>query len=625
VFGNGMLLSEHIRLVAAFDHRHIFVDPDPDAASSYVERRRLFDLPRSSWDDYDRSLISAGGGVWPRTAKSIPLSEEAREALGIDTGSAAMSPQELMKAILQAPVDLLWNGGIGTYVKAATESHADVGDKANDGIRINGRQLRVKVVGEGGNLGLTQRGRIEYAMNKGQICTDFIDNSAGVDCSDHEVNIKVLLGGAVADGELSMADRDELLAQMTDEVAELVLRDNYDQATALGNARAQTRSLLPVHRRMITDLEHSGRLDRTIEALPTDEELAARGETGTGLTSPEFAVLLAYVKIALEDEVVDSSLPDDEWTADVLSEYFPTPLHQTCGDRMAGHPLRREIVTTSLVNETVNRGGTSFIFRAVEETGASADDVIRGYVVVRDIYGLRDLWRAVEELDNKVPTDAQTAVYLASRRLMDRAVRWLMQNRRSPLDVPAEIARLQAGVARLLPELDTLFQGREREALEQHTAALVKRGIPEDVSAWATRIVYGFGLLDIVEVALATDRDTTEVAGVYFVLSELFRVDDLLSKISALPREDRWQTLARMALRYDLYAALAALTQEVLNSTPPESAPEDRVAQWEQLNTASIARTRNSLGEFKESHADLAALSVVLRQIRTLVRTAAAT
>jgi glutamate dehydrogenase len=621
-----MLLSEHIRLVAAFDHRHIFIDPSPDAASSYVERRRLFELPRSTWDDYDRSLISSGGGVWPRTAKAIPLSAQARAALGIeDTGVASMSPPELMKAILQAPVDLLWNGGIGTYVKATDETHAEVGDKANDGIRVNGRQLRCRVVGEGGNLGLTQRGRIEYASAGRHICTDFIDNSAGVDCSDHEVNIKILLGGAVADGELTMAERDELLVEMTDEVAALVLRDNYDQACALGNARAQTRSLLPVHRRMISDLERAGRLDRTIEALPTDEELAARGEeTGTGLTSPEFAVLLAYVKIVLEDDIVESSLPDDPWTAEVLADYFPTPLRERCPDRMAGHRLRREIVTTSLVNETVNRGGTSFIYRAVEETGASAEDVIRGYVVVRDIYGLRELWAAVEALDNKVPTAAQTQVYLASRRLLDRAVRWLMQNRRSPLDVEAQIARFQPGIRSLLPDVRTLFRGREGDALEEYAASLVASGIPEDLADWATRIVYGFGLLDIVEVALVAERDVAEVAEVYFVLSEQFRVDDLLSKISALPREDRWQTLARMALRYDLYAALAALTKEVLSSTPADQPAEDRVAQWEQANASSITRTRKAIGEFGDSQADLAALSVLLRQIRTLVRTAAA-
>ena len=624
VFGNGALLSEHMRLIAAFDHRHIFIDPTPDAASSYVERKRLFDMPRSSWDDYDRALISAGGGVWERTAKKVEISPEIRLALGLPDGATSMSPQELMKSILQAPVDLLWNGGIGTYVKASDESHAEVGDKSTDAIRVNGDQVRARVIGEGGNLGMTQRGRIEYAMCGGLVFADFIDNSAGVDCSDHEVNIKILLGGPINDGQLSMEDRDELLVQMTDEVAELCLRDNYDQARALGNALLQARPLLPVHRRMITELERSGRLERTLESLPTDEELTARAEAGKGLTQPELAVLLAYVKIALEDEVVSSSLADDAWTQDVLRDYFPHPLTERFADRMAGHALRRDIVATSLVNEAINRGGISFVFRVVEETDASPADVLRAYVIAREVYGLRELWLAVEALDGEVDAAAQTAVYLDSRRLLDRMVRWLLQNRRAPLDVEAEIARLKPGVTRLLPDLGTLFRGAERESLRAHIAAMLERGIPEQTADWATRVMYGFGLIDIVEVAQGRGRDVAEVAGLYYVLSEHFRVDDLLSKISLLPREDRWQTLARMALRYDLYAALAALTGEVLASTSQGSTPEDRVTEWERVNEASIARVRKAIGEFQDSHADLAALSVLLRQIRTLVRTSAA-
>jgi glutamate dehydrogenase len=624
VFGNGMLLSEHIRLVAAFDHRHIFLDPDPDPATSYAERRRLFDLPRSSWVDYNPGLISAGGGVHPRTAKSVPVTPQVRAALGLDDAVTAMSPAELMRAILTAPVDLLFNGGIGTYVKASSETHADVGDKSNDAIRVNGRQLRAKVVGEGGNLGLTQRGRIEYALHGGRIYTDFIDNSAGVDCSDHEVNIKILVGGAVADGELSVTERDELLVEMTDEVAALVLRDNYDQACAVGNARAQARSLLPVHRRMIADLERAGQLDRSLEALPADDELAVRAEAGAGLATPEFAVLLAYVKIVLEREVLADALVDEAWTTDVLARYFPTPLRERFAGRMADHRLRREIITTALVNEVVNRGGTSFVYRAVEETGASAADVIRAYVVVRDVYGLRELWSAIERLDNRIPTEAQTLVHLETRRLLDRAVRWLVSNRRSPLDVPGEIAKLRSGVSRLLPRLDELFLGAERRSLRAHVEELVERGVPRELAEHATRVVYSFGLLDILETASVTGRDVAEVAEVYFVLSERFRVDDLLSKISMLPRNDRWETLARMALRYDLYAALAALTAEVLQSTPQRVPAPDRVYEWEQINAASIARARNAIGEFDDSRADLAALSVLLRQIRTLVKTSGA-
>ena len=621
VFGNGMLLSPHIRLVAAFDHRHIFLDPTPDAASSYAERRRLFDLPRSSWADYDTSLVSAGGGVYPRTLKSVPISPEVRAALGLGEAVTALSPPELQKAILQAPVDLLWNGGIGTYVKASSETHADVGDKSNDAIRVNGRQVRAKVVGEGGNLGLTQLGRVEYALGGGRVYTDFIDNSAGVDCSDHEVNIKILLGGAVADGELTLPARDALLAEMTDEVAALVLRDNYGQATALGNALAQAPSLLPVHRRMLIELERSGVLDRALEGLPTDEELAAR--TDKGLTAPEFAVLLAYVKIELETEVLEDPLVDEAWTSEVLADYFPTPLRSSYAERMAGHRLRREIVTTVLVNEVVNRGGMSFVFRAMEETGASGADIIRAYTVARDVYGLGKLWAAVEALDNKIPTSAQTAVYLELRRLLDRVVRWLVTNRRSPLDVTGEIGRF-ASVATLLGELDTLFVGAEREALLAHITEVESRGVSPELAASVARVMYGFGLVDVVETARVTARAPGDVARVYYVLSDRFRVDALLSKISLLPREDRWQTLARMALRYDLYAALAALTAEVLQSTADDAPAEDRVALWESANATAVTRTVGAINDFQESNADLAALSVLLRQVRQLVRTSSA-
>ncbi|GIE83982.1 NAD-glutamate dehydrogenase [Actinoplanes regularis] len=624
VFGNGMLLSQHIRLVAAFDHRHIFLDPTPDAAASYAERHRLFELPRSSWADYDPSLISKGGGVYPRSAKSIPVSPEIRAALGLAVETSAISPGELMRAILKAPVDLLFNGGIGTYVKAASESHADVGDKGNDSIRVNGAELRVKVVGEGGNLGLTQRGRIEFARAGGRVFTDFIDNSAGVDCSDHEVNIKILLGGAVADGELSLPERDELLAAMTDEVGALVLRDNYAQATALGNARAQAHSLLPVHRRMLNSLEQRGELNRELEALPGDKELAIRYENGEGLSAPEFAVLLAYVKISLERQVLADELVDEAWTDEVLHRYFPSPLRERYAARMAGHRLRREIISTSLVNEVVNRGGTSFVFRAMEESGASAADVIRAYVVVRDVYRLGEIWAAAEALDNKVPTSAQTLVLLETRRLLDRAVRWLVSTRRSPIDVAGEIAKLRLGIATLLPQLSTVIVGAERRSFEERVATLAGKGVPDHLADQVSRVFYGFGLLDILETASAVDRDVTEVAQVYFVLSERFGVDMLLTHISRLPRGDRWQTLARMALRYDLYAALAALTAEVLQSTPASAAPEDRVSQWEQVNAASIARASNAMGDVDESPADLAALSVLLRQIRTLVKTSSA-
>jgi glutamate dehydrogenase len=334
-------------------------------------------------------------------------------------------------------------------------------------------------------------------------------------------------------------------------------------------------------------------------------------------------VLLAYSKIVATREIHDSTLPDDPWTRQVLVDYFPTPLRSRFADRMEGHRLHREIVTTQVVNEAVNRGGLSFIFRAEEETGAGAADVLRAYAVMRDVFDLPSLWAATEKLDGIAPASAQIAVYLDVRRLLDRGVRWLLSSRPAPIDVSAEIARLRPGVAQLLPQLPVLFQGRERETLEQRTAELVAAGLTPEVAAWATRVVYGFGLLDIVEVARARKQDVDQVAAVYFVLSDRFRVDELLSRISALPREDRWQTLARMALRYDLYAALAELTGEVLSSAGGDGTAEELVQRWEQSNKASIARAINALGEFNESTADLAPLSVLLRQIRTLVRSSA--
>jgi glutamate dehydrogenase len=619
VFGNGMLLSRHIRLVAAFDHRHIFVDPTPDAGSSYLERRRLFDLPRSSWDDYDRSLISPGGGVWPRTAKSVPISPQVRTALSLPEQVTALTPVELIRAILKAPADLLWSGGIGTYVKASAESHLEAGDKANDQVRVNGNDLRVRAVAEGGNLGLTQPGRVEYALRGGRINADFIDNSAGVNCSDREVNIKILLNTAIRVGELDRSERNALLAEMTDEVGELVLRDNYTQAWVLGNSRARAQAALPVHRRMIDDLERRGLLDRVLEAVPDDEALATRAAAGTGLTSPELAVLLAYTKIAIKRDVGDSPLCDEAWTAEVLADYFPAPLRDRYGDQMADHPLRREIVTNQLVNEAVNRGGISFLFRAMEETGASAADVLRAYVVVRDVFGLDDVWQAVESLDNKVPIEVQISACLETRRLFDRAVRWLVSNRPSLTDVKGEIERIRPGVRRLLPELGTLLRGRDRQAFVDSMATLVNMRVPDAIADAITRIGYGFGLLDVVEIAHTTGGDINEIAGVYFALSDRFHVNDLLSKISALPREDRWHALARMALRYDLYAALAGLTVQVLATTPAHADARARVAEWEQTNVARIASVRDAIGELRGWRADLAALSVLLRQIRTLV------
>ncbi len=619
VFGNGMLLSDHIRLLAAFDHRHIFLDPDPDAESSAKERRRLFDLPRSSWEDYDRSLVSAGGGVYPRAAKSVPVSAQVRAALGIADGVVQLTPAELMRAILAAPVDLLWNGGIGTYVKASTESNADVGDKANDAIRVDGRDLRVRVVGEGGNLGCTQRGRIEAAQRGVRLNTDAIDNSAGVDTSDHEVNIKILLDQVVRAGDLTAKQRNDLLASMTDDVAAHVLRDNYEQNVLLGNARVQSHSMLPVHQRFIRDLERRGELDRQLEFLPSDSEIDARFAAGLGLTSPEFSVLVAYSKMTLKHQLLESSLPDEPYFRSVARRYFPPAVVERYGDRIDGHPLRREIVATGVVNELVDRAGITFVFRASEESGGTPVEVSRGFAVVREVFELPDFWARVEALDNAVPTVAQTALYLECRRLMDRATRWLLQSRRALLDVDAEIAAFTA-VASLKQQIPDMLRGVELERLQRRTAELVELGAPFELAEETASMLDAFSLLDVVQLAQSSGEPPEQVGRLYFALSEKFEVDRMLGRITALPRDDRWAALARMALRYDLYSALAGLTRNVLTATAGLSDPDERINAWQDDNAEGLARARATLADIATSDSfDLATLSVALRVIRTLV------
>jgi glutamate dehydrogenase len=621
VFGNGMLLSEHIRLVAAFDHRHVFLDPDPDPSTSYAERRRLFDLPRSSWSDYDRALISAGGGVYPRTAKSIPVSTQVQARLGLPDGTTSLTPAELMRAALTAPVDLLWNGGIGTYVKSRSESQADVGDKANDSIRVDGADLRARVVGEGGNLGLTQLGRIEYSRAGGHINTDAIDNSAGVDTSDHEVNIKILLDQAVRDGALPAEARNPLLASMTDDVARLVLRDNYEQNVLLANARVQAPAMLSVHGRLIAALEARGELDRELEFLPSKAAIAAREAARQGLTSSELAVLAAYSKITLTATVLDSELPDDRWFSACLREYFPGKLVDKLGDLLASHPLRREIATTWVSNDLVNRGGLTFVFRVQEETGASPIEAVRAYTVVREVFRLPAFWDAIEALDNQLPTDVQSMLYLESRRLLDRSSRWLVQTRRASIDVTGEVEHFQAAMDELMPLVPRLLVGSERERLQMRTAEFTGLGVPADLAERAAGLLDTFSLLDVVEIATAEKVPAAEVAGVYFAVSERIEVDRMLTRITGLPRDDRWSALARSALRYDLYAALAGLTQNVLAASSSTAPPAERIAAWEQQNAEGVARAQATLEEIVSLDTfDLATLSVALRTIRTLLR-----
>jgi glutamate dehydrogenase len=627
VFGNGMLLSRQMKLIAAFDHRHVFVDPAPSPGASFDERRRLFALPRSSWADYDFSLISAGGGVWPRSAKSIPVSEQMRSALGIDGSVIALSPDELISAILRAPVDLLWNGGIGTYVKATTETHADAGDRSNDAVRVNGAQLRARVVGEGGNLGLTQAARVEYSLHGGLANTDFIDNSAGVDTSDHEVNIKILLADAIRCGALEAADRHALLTEMTDEVGALVLRHNYRQNITLATARSQAASMLHVHARYLRKLVRDKRLHPEQDKLPDERDLADRRSSGIGLTNPELSLLLAHTKISAGQEVLASTLPDDPYLRRVLSAYFPGPLRERFAALMGDHPLRREIVTTAAVNEMIDYSGTTFLFRLIEETGASVPDLTRAWLVAREVFDMPGFWRSVETLDGAVDLQTQITLLLEGRKLTERAARWLLHNRRPPFDISATVAFFADGVRTVRAGLPKLLTGRDLAGYEERRDSYVARGVSLDLAERVAAMVPTYSAFDIVQTAAAAGsaggpgRSVEETAEVYFDLAERLQIARLRDRITALPREDRWSTMARAALRDDLFAAHASLTADVLNISASGSlSPEERLAAWVAGNSAAVAMAEGTLGEIWETDRfTFTTLSVALRAIRTLV------
>jgi len=621
VFGNGMLLSRHIRLLAAFDHRHIFVDPNPDAASSFAERERLFGLQRSSWADYDATKISAGGGVWPRSAKSITLSGEARAALGI-AHVEAMTPAELMHTILLAPADLFYNGGIGTYVKAHTESHADCGDRANDAIRVDGAELRCKVVAEGGNLGCTHRGRIEFALRGGLINTDAIDNSAGVDCSDHEVNIKILLNAVVAEGELTGKQRDQLLAEMTDEVAALVLRDNTFQNQVLAVARASSVELLDEQGRYMRQLVNRGRLNRELEFLPDDDTLAERRQAGVGLTTPELAVLLAYNKMELFDEVLASDVPEDPYIATTLQRYFPQRLAQRFPAQLQRHALRREIIATYVVNSMVNRVGPTFVNRISEETGAAATDIVRAYLGTRQIFDLVSLWQANEALDHRVAAATQSAIVMATVRLIERGTVWLLHHRETLRDLDATIRRLAPGVATVGENLEHWLSAAERAALEADDARWLEQGLPAPLAKRVARLDAQVAGLDIVDAAAALECRVETVAGVYFGVGGRLDLGWISQQIAIQPAGSHWQGLARVAMRDDMSSLADALARSVLRTEAAgaDAPPLQRVDAWQQQREFQLARCRQLTAELKAAPTvDMAMLSVVLRELRSLI------
>ena len=622
VFGNGMLLSEHTRLVAAFDHRHIFIDPDPDAATSYAERRRLYALPRSSWGDYDQSLLSEGGGVYPRSQKSVKITPQVREALGLDPGVSKMTPPELMRAVLQAPVDLLWNGGIGTYVKAQQESHADVGDRANDAIRVDGADLRCRCVGEGGNLGFTQLGRIEYALAGGHINTDFIDNSAGVDTSDHEVNIKILLDRVVADGDMTRKQRNGLMSQMTDEVAALVLSDNYGQNIAIAEAEAQALPLMHVHEDWMKRLEKAGLLDRALEFLPSGKQITQRRADGVGLTEPELSVLLAYTKIVLAYELLDSDLADDPFMRSQLFSYFPSPMRHTYRKQMNAHPLRSQIIVTQVVNDVVNTAGITFFHRISQETGATAEELVRAHLVVREIYGSSALLEQVDELDNVVAAHVQTRMRLQVRTLLERASRWMVNNRRHPMDSEATVDHFGNDVQAVVAALPEILTGGERELFEQRRRSLTEVDVPDDLASAIATMPPAYSTLAIVETARREGIDPLEVARVHFAVGERLGIGALLQRILGLPRDDRWQTMARAALRDDLHTVHTQITGQVLGCTDDGDDPEQRIKRWSETEGVVLGRASSTLEEiWADETPDLARLSVGLRVVRTLLAT----
>jgi glutamate dehydrogenase len=606
VFGNGMLRSPRTKLIAAFNHLHIFLDPDPDPAKSFAERQRLFDLPRSSWADYDNTLISKGGGIFERSAKSIPLSPEIRARL--DIKAEHLTPAELIQAILKAPVDLLFFGGIGTFIKASTETHADAGDKSNDALRINGNDVRAKVVGEGANLGVTQRGRIEYAMKGGRIDTDAIDNSAGVSTSDHEVNLKILLNGAMAAGRITLAERNALLQQMTDEVAAHVLQDNYLQGLTLSLAESYGAERIDSEARLIRDLERAGRLDRAIEFLPSDDALAARAQEHQPLTRPELSVLLAYVKNTLAEDLIESDFPDDPQLEGDLVGYFPQILRERFHDAIAHHRLRRELIATIVANDLVNRTGITFLRETAARTGRGPGDVARAYIIVRQVFDLDALWADINALDNKVPAQLQLEMIRAALHLVERVTAWFLAGSR--LDIKAQVDANRPGITLLAEHLGEFMPESHKTEFARRVAAFVEKGAPPALALRVTRLDFLLSAVDIVRLAKTAQRDFREAAQRFFAIGSHFKLDALRVAARKLFADTQWQKLAVAALIEDLYAHQADLTARAL-------ARGGDFQHWLDDHARDLGRLDTLVREIESvTQPDLAMLTVANRALR---------
>ncbi|MDR3517120.1 MAG: NAD-glutamate dehydrogenase [Azospirillaceae bacterium] len=615
VFGNGMLLSEQIRLIGAFNHQHIFCDPEPDAVAGFAERRRLFELGRG-WGDYDPAALSPGGGIFDRHAKSIALSPQIRQCLGLSDDR--VTPSELIRALLSVETDLLWFGGIGTFIKAGSESHADVGDKSNDALRIDAERVRARVIGEGANLGVTQRGRIVFARRGGHINTDAIDNAAGVNTSDHEVNIKVLLGDVIDRGDMTVKQRDQLLAEMTDDVAALVLSDNYLQTQALSVVQAQGGEALELQMRLMRALERAGHLNRAIEFLPDDEALAALAAKNQGLTRPELAVLLAYSKITLNEALLRSDVPDDPRMVEDLIHYFPKRLRRRFEAAIERHRLRREIIATHVTNSMVNRVGPTFVQAIADRTGQAPDAISRAYAIAREAFSLRPLWTAIESLDSPASCSVQIAMIIETQSLLDRVVTWFLTNAARPLDMTREVETYRPGIQALADDLAAVLDRDQHRHLDGRTQGLIAQGVPDALARQVAGLPVLVSALDICRIAGSRARPVPAVARIYFSLGHLFGIEWLRDQARKIKTEDHWQKLAVAATIDDLFAHQSQLASHVLQTAPEDGV--DPTEAWIATRPGPVERTRQLLTELRAaSRVDLAMLAVANRQLRALI------
>lgn len=623
VFGNGMLLSKHIKLIGAFNHMHIFVDPNPDPAASYEERARLFKLPRSSWSDYNPELISKGGGVFNRSAKSIKLTPEMKQAL--NTKQDTMVPNELIRAILKAPVDLIWNGGIGTFVKSSTEIHTDVGDRTNDAIRLDAPELHARVIAEGGNLGMTQLARIEYSLQGGIVNTDFIDNSAGVDCSDHEVNIKILLNRIISEGGMTLEQRNKLLEKMTDEVAELVLLDNYDQTLMLSLEASVAMETLDLFRHYMNDLEKAGKLDRKLEFLPDEKALLERKANNKPLTRPEIAMLLAYSKMYLKQDILASSIPEDPHFNKYLLTAFPKPLCEKYLPQMEEHSLRREIVATQLCKSITDRMGINFIERLQRETGVSVEFIIRSFAIADSIYHMEDIWKQITALDYKVTPDVQYKMMLQMYYLLRRATRWFLRNRKPNIDIQKTIDDFAPSINQLMKHLPQLLDQPGKEVLDSAIAYLVEQGVPEALAKTVASSHTLFISLDIVEAAKKHELDLFEVAQAYYLLGNRLELNWLRDSMNSYLVENQWDELARAGLRDDLDRVQRKLSVKLLSmkgKEVKEKKIEERIHTWVARHAFLTDRWQKLIADIKSSDtASFITCTVVLRELFDFAQT----